>query len=203
MFLLRPKYASSRTSVLPRSQGVYQWRFSGLYPSGRLACPDGSKLPRAFGSDGGVAKVLQEQHATSGHLKGKAQEVTWHLPPHMANYAGLLFDGEEVLNSEIVNTSPSTIIPEWRAPPSSTLAVTRSQKDKEMHFNPIKRPERWEPEAKSQPKPKNNQTKPPIPTPSNLRPAISSVQSTPQAFNLRPPAVNTEDAFKNRRTMPI
>ena len=171
-------------------------------PLGRLARPDGSELPRTFGSDGGVAKVLREQHAASSHLKGKAREVTRDLPPHMANYAGLLFDGEEVLNSEIFNASPSTIIPEWRASPSSTLAVTRSQKDKETRFDPIKRPERREPEAKSQPKPKNNQTKPPIPTPSNLRPAIAPVQSTPQAFNLRPPAVNTEDAFKNRRTAP-
>jgi len=31
----------------------------------------------------------------------------------------------------------------------------------------------------------------------NLRLAIAPVQSTPQAFNLRPPAANTEDAFKN------
>ena len=171
-------------------------------PLGRLARPDGSELPRAFGSDRGVAKVLREQHAASSHLKGKAREVTRDLPPHMANYAGLLFDGEEVLNSEVFNASPSTIIPEWRAPPSSTLAVTRSQKDKETRFDPIKRPERREPEAKSQPKPKSNQTKPPIPTPNNLRPAIALVQSTPQAFNLRPPAANTEDAFKNRRATP-
>jgi len=37
---------------------------------------------------------------------------------------------------------------------------------------------------------------------SNLRPAIAPVQSTPQAFNLRPPTINTEDAFKNRCTTP-
>ena len=171
-------------------------------PLGRLARADGSELPRAFGSDGGVAKVLREQHAASSHLKGKAREVNRDLPPHMANYAGLLFDGEEVLTSEVFNASPSAIIPEWRAPPTSTLAVTRSQKDKETRFDPIKRPERKEPEAKSIPKPKDKQTKPPIPTLNNLRPAIAPVQSTPQAFNLRPPAVNTEDAFKNRRATP-
>jgi len=168
-------------------------------PVGRLARADGSELPRAFGSDGGVAKVLHEQHAASSHLKGKAREVTQDLPPHMANYASLLFDGKEVLTSETFNASPSSIIPEWRASPSSTLAVTHSQKDKETRFDPIKRPERREPEAKSVPKPKDNQTKPPIPTLNNLRPAIAPVQSTPQAFNLRPLAANTEDAFKNHR----
>ena len=66
-------------------------------PLGRLAQPDSSELPRAFGSEGGVAKILQEQHAASSHLKGKGREVTRDLPPHMANYAGLLFDSQEVL----------------------------------------------------------------------------------------------------------
>ena len=171
-------------------------------PLGRLARADGTELPRAFGSDGGVAKVLREQHAALSHLKGKAREVSRDLPPHMANYAGLLFDGEEVLSTEVFNASPSAAIPEWRAPPSLTLAVTRSQKDKETRFDPIKRPEKKQTEAKSIPKLRENQTKPPIATPSNLRPAIAPVQSTPQAFNLRPPAVNTEEAFKNRRTTP-
>ena len=82
-------------------------------PLGRLARADGTELPRAFGSDGGVAKVLREQHAASSHLKGKAQEVSRDLPPHMANYAGLLFDGEEVLSTEVFNASPSAAIPEW------------------------------------------------------------------------------------------
>ena len=80
---------------------------------GRLARADGTELPHAFGSDGGVAKVLREQHAASSHLKGKAQEVSRDLPPHMANYAGLLFDGEEVLSSEVFNTLSSSVIPEW------------------------------------------------------------------------------------------
>ena len=167
-------------------------------PLGRLARADGSELPRAFGSEGGVAKVLREQHAASSHLKGKAREVSRDLPPHMANYAGLLFDGEEVLSSEVFNASPSAAIPEWRAPPSSALAVTRSQKDKETRFDPIKRPEKKQTEAKPIP----NSNKPPVPTPNNLRPAIAPVQSTPQAFNLRPPVINTEDAFKNRRAAP-
>jgi len=120
----------------------------------------------------------------------------------MANYASLLFNGEEVLTSETFNASPSTIIPEWCMLPSSTLAVIHSQKDKEVCFDPIKCPERQEPEAKSIPKPKDNQTKLPIPTLNNLRPAIAPVQSMPQAFNLRPPAANTEDAFKNRSATP-
>jgi len=55
----------------------------------------------------------------------------------MANYASLLFNGKEVFTSEIFNASPSTIIPEWRVLPSSTLAITQSQKDKETCFNPI------------------------------------------------------------------
>ena len=109
-------------------------------------------------------KVLREQHAASSHLKGKAREVSRDLPPHMANYAGLLFDGEEVLSSEVFNTLSSSVVPEWRASPS-TLAVTRSQKDKETRFDPIKRPERKQTEAKSISKPKENQAKPPIPTP--------------------------------------
>jgi len=185
-------------------------------PIGRLARPDGSELPHAFGSKGGVAKVLREQHAALSHLKGKAWEVSRDLPPHMANYASLLFDGEEVLSSDVYNASPSSVIPEWQAPPSLTLAVTHSQKDKETHFDPIKCPEKKKTEAKSNPKPKENQVKPPIPTSSNLRPTNAPVQLTPQAFNLqpptiqlmpqafnlRPPAVNTEDTFKNCRTAP-
>ena len=67
----------------------------------------------------------------SSHLKGKAWEVLRHLPPHMANYAGLLFDGQEVLSSEVFNVSSSSVVLEWRTTPSSTLVVTRSQKDKE------------------------------------------------------------------------
>jgi len=86
-------------------------------PLGRLVHPNGSELPRAFGSDGSVAKILQEQHTASSHLKGKAQEVSRDLPPHMANYVGLLFDGEEVLSSEVFNTLLSSVTPEWRAPP--------------------------------------------------------------------------------------
>ena len=178
-------------------------------PLGRLVRSDGSELPRAFGSDGGVAKVLRDQHAASSHLKGKGREVTRDLPPHMASYAGLLFDGEDALSSEVFNASSTLIVPAWRARPSSVLAVTRSQKDKETRFDPIKRPEKKETEAKSFSKPQEHRTHPPTPTlknlgppPSNLRPPIAPVQSTPQAFNLRPPKVNTEDAFKNRRTMP-
>jgi len=164
-------------------------------PVGRLARADGSELPRAFRSEGGVAKVLREQHAASSHLKGKAREVSRDLPPHMANYAGLLFDGEEVLSSDMFNASPSSVVPEWRAPPSSALAVTCSQKDKETRFDPIKRPEKRPTEAKPANAPVQS-----TPQAFNLRPL--AVQSTPQAFNLRPPAINTEDAFKNRRTTP-
>ena len=176
-------------------------------PLGRLARLDGSELPRSFGSDGGVAKVLRDQQAASSHLKGKGREVTRDLPPHMAHYAGLLFDGEEVLESEIFNRSSSSVVPAWRAIPSSTLAVTRSQKDKETRFDPIKRPEKKEAEAKSFSKPQEHRNCPPTLTPSNLgpppnasRPSIAPVQATPQAFNLHPPKVNTEDTFKNRRT---
>jgi len=100
-------------------------------PLGRLAHSDGSELPRAFGSGGGIAKILQEQHTASSHLKGKGQEVTRDLPPHMANYASLLFDGQEVLSSEVFNVSSVSAVPAWHAQPSSILAVTHSQKDKE------------------------------------------------------------------------
>jgi len=178
-------------------------------PLGRLARPDGSELPRAFGSDGGVVKVLREQHATSSHLKGKGREAKRDLPPHMANYAGLLFDGQEVLESEVFNGSSSSVVPAWRAQPSLALAVTHSQKDKETRFDPIKRPEKKDTEAKSFSKPQEHRNRPPTPTLNNLGPPpnvsrlpIAPVQSTPQAFNLRPPKVNTEDAFKNRRAAP-
>jgi len=70
-------------------------------PLGRLVCLDGSELPRAFGSDRSVVKILQEQHPASSHLKGKGQEATRDLPPHMATYAGLLFNGQEILESEV------------------------------------------------------------------------------------------------------
>lgn len=179
-------------------------------PQGRLARSDGSDLPRAFGSDGGVAKILRDQRGTSSQMKGKGREPSRDLPPHMTSYAGLQFDGEDVLSDEVYNTSSTSLVPAWRASPLSTLAVTRSQKEKEVRFDPIKRPERKENEAKSFSKPKEQRDRPPTPTLSNLGPPPSTqrqpVQSTPQAFNLRqptstpkPPQVNTEDAFKNRR----
>jgi hypothetical protein len=99
--------------------------------------------------------------------------------PHTANYAGLLIDSQEVPSSEVFNASPSLVVPEWCVPPSSTLVVTHSQKDKETHFDPIQCPEKQETEAKSLPKPKGSQTRPPIPTCSNLRPAVAPVQLTP------------------------
>jgi len=178
-------------------------------PLGRLACSDGSELPCAFGSDGGIAKVLWDQHAASSHLKGKGQEVTRDLPPHMASYTSLLFNGEDVLSSEVFNASSTSIVPAWHAQPSLVLAVTCSQKDKETWFDPIKHPEKKDPEAKSFSKPQEHRTCPPTPTlnnlgppPSNRRPPIAPVQSTPQVFNLRPPKVNTEDTFKNCCTAP-
>jgi len=174
-------------------------------PLGRLVCPDGLELPCAFGGDGGVVKVLREQQVASSHLKGKGQEATRDLPPHMAHYTGLLFDGQEVLESEVFNGSSSSVIPAWRAKPSSALAVMCSQKDKETRFDPIKHPEKKDTEAKSFSKSQEHRNRPPTPTlsnlgppPNTLRPLIAPVQSTPQAFNLRPPKVNTEDAFKNR-----
>jgi len=56
----------------------------------------------------------------------------------MTSYAGLQFDGEDVLSDEVFNVSTTSLVPAWRVPPSSTLAVTRSQKEKEVHFDPIK-----------------------------------------------------------------
>jgi len=95
-------------------------------PLGRLVRLDGSELPQAFGSEGGIAKILQEQHAASSHLKGKGWEATRDLPPHMANYASLLFDRQEVLSLEVFNASPSSVVPAWRAPPSSAFMVMHS-----------------------------------------------------------------------------
>ena len=183
-------------------------------PQGRLARSDGSDLPCAFGSEGGVAKILRDQKEASNQAKGKGREFSRDLPPHMTNYAGLQFDGEDVLSYEVYNALPTSIIPAWRAPPSTVLAVTRSQKDKEVRFDPVKRPEKKDSETKSFPKPKEQRNRPPTPTLNNLGPPpttprqpIAPVQSTPQAFNLRqptstqkPPPVNTEDIFKNRRT---
>jgi len=182
-------------------------------PQGRLACSDGSELLHVFGSEGGIAKILQDQRDTSNQSKGKGHEFSRDLPPHRTSYTGLQFEGEDILSNEVYNASPTSMVPAWRAPPSSALAVTRSQKDKEVHFDPIKRPEKKENKAKSFSKPQEHRNHPPTPTlsnlgppPSNPRPPIAPVQSTPQAFNLRqpaltpePPLVNTEEAFKNQR----
>ena len=132
----------------------------------------------------------------------------------MANYAGLLFDGQDVLSSDIFNTSSSSAVPEWHTSPSLALAVTCSQKDKKTCFDPIKHPEKRLNEAKSIPKSKEVQNKPSGPTHSNIQPTDTPIQSNPQAFNLRtpavqltpqafnvwPPAINTDEAFKNHRT---
>ena len=119
---------------------------------GRLARPDGSELPCAFGSEGGVAKILQEQKAASSHLKGKGWEASRDLPPHMANYAGMLFNGQEVLGSEVFDLLTSSVVPAWHAQLSSVLAVMHSHKDKETRFDPIKHPKKRDFEAQSLPK---------------------------------------------------
>jgi len=116
----------------------------------------------------------------------------------------LVFYLTDKLESEVFNRSSSSVIPAWHARPSSALAVMRSQKDKEVRFDPIKHPEKKDTEAESFSKPQEHKNCPPTPTLSNLgpppnasRPLIAPVQSTPQAFNLWPPKVNTEDTFKN------
>lgn len=88
----------------------------------------------------------------------------------MTNYAGLQFDGEDILSYEVYNASPTSVIPAWRAPPSTVLAVTCSQKDKEVRFDPVKRPEKKDSKAKLCFKPKEQRNRPPTPTLNNLGP---------------------------------
>jgi len=107
-------------------------------PQGRLAHSDSSDLPHAFGSEGGIAKILQDQRGTSSQMKGKDHEPSQDLPPHMTSYTGLRFDGEDVLSNKVFNVSTTSLVPAWRAPPSSTLTIMCSQKEKEVCFDPIK-----------------------------------------------------------------
>ena len=67
----------------------------------------------------------------SNHLKGKGWEVLRDLPSHVANYAGLLFDGQEVLSSDVYNVLHSSVVPARHVQPSSVLVVTHLQKKKE------------------------------------------------------------------------
>ena len=89
--------------------------------------PDGSDLPRAPSTGGGVVKVLREECRTSQSLKGKAGEKR-DSPPHMAHYASLQTGGEDCFIKDIFAISSS--------PPTAFL-VTRSQ-IKDTRFDPLK-----------------------------------------------------------------
>ena len=89
--------------------------------------PDGSDLPRAPSTGGGVVKVLREECCTSQSLKGKAGGKR-DSPPHMAHYASLQTGGKDLFIKDILTilSSPPTAFP-----------VTCSQ-IKDMHFDPLK-----------------------------------------------------------------
>ncbi|RDB30943.1 hypothetical protein Hypma_004877 [Hypsizygus marmoreus] len=136
---------------------------------------DGSELPRALHSDGGVAVVIRSQQATSSTLKGKGQAEPRGLPPHMAtNFAGLQFEGEDVLYDDQVY-GVSTITPTTAKRPN------KKPDDAPPSSNPH--------HTRSKPAP------PPEPTPNPPKTVTQQYPSTP-------PTVNTRDAFKNNRKIP-
>jgi len=53
---------------------------------------------------------------TSNQLKGKGCEFPWDLPLHMASYARLWFNREDILSYEVYNMLPASMIPAWSAP---------------------------------------------------------------------------------------
>ncbi|RDB14986.1 hypothetical protein Hypma_016144, partial [Hypsizygus marmoreus] len=98
--------------------------------NGRLVLFDGSDLPRAYHSDGGVAKVIRQQQASSSNLKGKGRDVPRDNPPHMANFAGLQFDGKDVMSDGMYGVSTAAPVPAWR---SFASPANRSTKEDVRH----------------------------------------------------------------------
>ena len=119
-------------------------------PQGRLARSDGLNLPRAFGSEGGIAKILRDQRGTSSQMKGKGCEPSRDLPPHMTSYAGLQFNGEDVLSEPVQSTPQAFNLHQPTSTPklpqvntedafkNRRAAPSKTKQDVEMKDEPVK-----------------------------------------------------------------
>lgn len=198
-------------------EGLVAWT-----PTGRLAQPDGSDLPRAYNNDGGVARILRSQRASSSNLKGKAREDR-DRPPHMANFAGLQFDGEDVMDDDVFGVSAGATVPTWRAfaaPATNSYPAARTQKEDRRH-DPTRRPEKRDRDAPENPhmtRARGNvpgpSNAPPPPPPENQHgrppptgfdpppPHITSGRPKQPATSTYgpPPPVNTQEAFKGKKS---
>ncbi|KAF8055958.1 hypothetical protein FPV67DRAFT_1678906 [Lyophyllum atratum] len=208
----------------PETQKLIHEGYIQIGTGGRVSMLDGTDLPRAYDTEGGVAKVLRDRRAA----KGKEREGK-DRPPHLSAFAGLQYDGvdyeEDTLFDYGVRSASATQSTAWRAFASP---AERTQKEDQRH-DPTKRPAKKAPAAPPiLPHPDDLNANPhltrkrahlekppntmpgPTRTPSNPPPRLPQrdepmdVAEPPRApstsHNMpRPPPVNTEQAFKNNR----
>ncbi|KAG6815442.1 hypothetical protein H0H87_001882 [Tephrocybe sp. NHM501043] len=144
--------------------------------------------------------IHNKNNATQSTLKGKGQADIRNQLPHMTsvNFAGLQFDGEDILSKEVLGVSTILVVPSWRA---LATPVTRTGKESFCH-NPIKKPV-----AKKNPEPSPSSLPPTLsdkrflpskhPNPPGLtKPAISPLAKGSET--LKPPPINTREGQKRK-----
>ncbi|GLB41123.1 hypothetical protein LshimejAT787_0903380 [Lyophyllum shimeji] len=192
----------------PDAKRLIEEQLAMFNPSGRFVRADGSDLPNSRGTGHGVAKLLRDERQAQQHLKGKGCADIRDQPPHLSNFAGLQFDGRDVMDDEVYGVSAASTVPAWRATASP---ATRSGKESVRH-DPLKRPA---------PKPKPDQ--PVIPritqtdndaqrsktkdTVTGANPQVStSLPQKPKPTIAKPtqtpPAINTKEGYRNAKRAP-
>ncbi|GLB40078.1 hypothetical protein LshimejAT787_0705880 [Lyophyllum shimeji] len=205
----------------PDAKRLIEEQLAMFNPSGRFVRADGSDLPNSRGTGHGVAKLLRDERQAQQHLKGKGRADIRDQPPHLSNFAGLQFDGRDVMDDEVYGVSAASTVPAWRATASP---ATRSGKESVRH-DPLKRPA---PKAKPDPPviPRMTQTdndtqrssrlktaapEAPRATASKPSPEANSQVPAPQPSKSKapnakptpaPPAINTKDGYRNAKRAP-
>ncbi|KAG6814932.1 hypothetical protein H0H87_006531 [Tephrocybe sp. NHM501043] len=84
---------------------------------GRLVLMDGNNLPRLLNKSSVAQAICDKTAASSGALKGKGCADFHNQLPHMASasFAGLQFNGEDVLNEEVLGVATVVAVPTWHA----------------------------------------------------------------------------------------
>ncbi|KAG6852217.1 hypothetical protein H0H87_010537, partial [Tephrocybe sp. NHM501043] len=84
---------------------------------GRLVLMDGTDLPRLLNESSVAQAICDKTAASLGALKGKGHADFRDQLPHMASasFAGLQFDGEDVLNEEVLGVATVSAVPMWHA----------------------------------------------------------------------------------------
>ncbi|KAG6842729.1 hypothetical protein H0H87_010813, partial [Tephrocybe sp. NHM501043] len=164
---------------------------------GQLVLYNGAELPRLVGHVSSVAQAIRDRNATAlGSLKGKGQADFCNQLPHLAsvNFAGLQFDGKDVLNRDVLGVATVSAVPAWHL---FATPVTWSGKETSC-FDPINKlsaKKSHEPSLPSPPPIVSDQHLPPSKPP---MPGSSTLPVAPRSEIPKPPTVNTHEGVKRK-----